>query len=268
MLALFFGLLFSYFPFLYSLSSGQLGGLLFFAVALVFRGFNRNNPILSGFGIFLMLLKPHLFYLLFLLILFRAARTRNFTALFFAGVYCAIFASAFSLLHSTALSDWLATFRAPKSDLYVPVYSWEVPTLVGMVRILLSGPSGQMPVYPVFLIPLVTAVFFAFSLIRRRTEFHWTDALPATLLLSYLTSPYGWISDQTILLPAYFATVAQGFLSSAKNFSRAIASGLALQVLAFLGIEFVFSEEHQLVWLPIGMTLLHYLFVADRAEKE
>lgn len=101
-----FALALTFFPIVFSLQSGQLGAVLLFALSLTLYGLERDKPALSGAGIFLMLLKPHLFSLIFLAILFQLLRKKDFAP---ALVASGLFVSALAFLqwvNPHALADW------------------------------------------------------------------------------------------------------------------------------------------------------------------
>ena len=255
----------TFFPVLYAIRSGQLGPLLLFASALMLRGLRRNEPIATGIGIFLALLKPHVFYLVFIFIVFGALRKRELRGpLFGLGLLAAAMLSLM-LFEPAAMSNWIGALKNRDAGGYASIYSWDVPTLVGVSRRLLADSYGRLPLYPAILIPAAAALMFAFYWLRRPKDFEWDELFPTVLLLSYLSSPYGWIGDQSILCLVLFSGLESSLRTSEARAMRFMTLAFALQISALLSAALgILQSEHQFFWFPLALGLL---FLGARRTK-
>ena len=112
-------------PHISALYYGQLG--LFFAVCVgVFLfGARRSSPALMGLGLVPLTVKPHLFYLAVIYLLYWIFSGRRWKVIlwFVLGFGVLILATALQFPH--AIQEWLAALRHPPTQ-------WVVPTLVGI----------------------------------------------------------------------------------------------------------------------------------------
>jgi len=81
---------------------------------------------------------------------------------------------------------------------------------------------------------------------RRRQEWDWRREGMPVLLVTVLTSPYSWISDQVVLLPP----VASAMSGSPRRFSMEILIIVNFAALVWLNVSF-----RSMVWLPLALTL-------------
>ena len=60
-----------------------------------------------------------------------------------------------------------------------------------------------------FIAPVVGLIWFLFYWRKQKESWAWTERLPLILTVSVLTSAYGWLFDQTILVPAVIYVAAR-----------------------------------------------------------
>ena len=240
----------------HGMGRGQIHGILLIAICLAMIGKVHSKSWITAASLALMSLKPHIFYLLGLRIIFETLRSRDLTILRRAGILLSSFILATELLWPGVVSNWIATILFRVEGRHVPVEAWAVSTLVYPIRLLAGSMTGMLPVAPMVLVPGITGVVCLAYWMRNGSLRNSYTFFPYLMVLSYLTSPYGWFSDQLVLLPAVFVA-----LYRAAEINRALAAilaivwlGLQLMGLALLGT--VFKAEHHYIWLPLCVAVL------------
>ena len=240
----------------HGLRTGQIHGVLLIALGLAIIGKANSKSWVTAASLVLMSLKPHIFYLLGLRIIFETLRSRDLTILRRAGILLSSVILATELLWPGVVSNWIATILFRVEGRHVPVEAWAVSTLVYPIRLLAGSMTGMLPVAPMVLVPGITGIVCLAYWMRNGSLRNSYTFFPYLMVLSYLTSPYGWLSDQLVLLPAVFVA-----LYRAAEINRALAAilaivwlGLQLMGLALLGT--VFKAEHHYIWLPLCVATL------------
>jgi hypothetical protein len=83
-------------------------------------------------------------------------------------------------------------------------------------------------------VPLLAGLIWAVRFfVRNALSWDWQQHGPALLVVSVLTTPYEWLSDETVLLPAILQAAA---LAYAARASMKIRTRIALVVFALLNI--------------------------------
>ncbi|NDC36941.1 MAG: hypothetical protein EBZ48_02690 [Proteobacteria bacterium] len=214
-----------------------------------------------------MTIKPHLYYLVVLRIVFEAIRHSHFVSITRAVVFSLAVALATTLLYPGLITNWTDVLIYGAQGPHQPIQSWKVVTLVYPIRWALDYIPTIDSKSLMGLIPALTATTCMWLWIRRRGA--GGTNLAYLMVLSYLTSPYGWVSDQIVLLPA----VIIGLLRTAEyNQPRAAIYGLLWLSLQIVGRVFkgsLFDAEHKYLWLPVctGLLLLCAEYQRQRALK-
>lgn len=248
-----------FFPVLSSLYFGQLGVLLATSVALFLYFQRRGLFTAAGLSLVPLSIKPHLF-LLFIVpaLLWLTSMPRKHALQLISGCcggFAALLACSYAI-NPSAMSDWIHAFSSdPTSSsagVGIPYQFWQTTTLATWVRIFLNPDAP--PVWPMRVIPLTAFPISALYFLTKKGAIIWKDITPPLLCLSLLTSSYGWIFDQSILVITQLAVVC-GALNLPKR-----GQGLVLIALAFLvqGIAICLSDfpQHYFVWMPIALLAL------------
>lgn len=173
------------------LVAGQMGLALLLGVVL-FLWWERQHPFLAGATLILPFAKPHLLALFwFALFFWVVVRKRREIALGFAVALTA--ASGLALLFDPHV------FEHYREMLYQASIGYEfIPALSGVLRLLFFRRE-----FWVQFIPMVCGlVWWAWFLVRNRCAWNWRRHGPLLLVVSVLTTPYAWLTDEVVLLPA------------------------------------------------------------------
>jgi hypothetical protein len=204
------------------LVSGQMGLVLMLGVVL-FLWWEPNRPVLAGAALVIPFAKPHLLALFWLVfILWMVLRRKREVALGFLAALT--FATAIALVLDPHV------FQHYRDMLHASSISNEfIPALSGVLRLLFFRRMFWVQFVPL-LAGLIWAVrFFAGNAL----SWDWRQHGPALLVVSVLTTPYEWLSDETVLLPAILQAAALAYAARASMKAR---TKIALVVFALLNI--------------------------------
>jgi hypothetical protein len=173
------------------LVAGQLGIALLLGVIL-FLALEDRRPFLAGMALLIPFAKPHLFSLLWFVLAVWTLSRKKWRIL--GG-----FATAVSLAIMIALLFDPAIFAQYREMVRTAAIQYEfIPALSGVVRLIFFRRF-----FCVQFLPMAAAVGWSLHFYRRnRFTWNWRYHGPALLVISVLTAPYAWITDEAILLPA------------------------------------------------------------------
>ena len=171
--------------------AGQTSILLLAGITFFFK-YHEEHPWLSGLALLMPAMKPHLFLLLWPVILIECVRRKNGKLLAGLGAGLAA-AAAFPLLFDVHIwTHYLAAIRAEHIE------GQYLANLSFLLR-------WMMPGHPVWIqaVPSVLGLALCGRYYWRRREiWNWRVDGAALLLVSTMVSPYSWPFDQLLLLPA------------------------------------------------------------------
>jgi Glycosyltransferase family 87 len=178
-------------PILGCAMAGQMSILLLAGIAFFFK-YHQERPWLSGVALLMPALKPHLFLLLWPVILIECARRRNWKLLAAFGVGLTA-AAVFPLLFDAHIwTHYVAAMRAEHiEERYLPNLSF-------LLRWMTPGHPLWMQAVPSLLGLALCARYYW----RRRRIWNWRVDGAALLLVSTMVSPYSWPFDQLLMIPA------------------------------------------------------------------
>ncbi len=178
----------SFFPFLLCWGVGQTSCLILLGVVLFLQSDRTGNPWLGAAGLILISCKPQNVYLFCLLVAVCVLRERNWRLPAASLVLLGVAAGTLTLLRPPWLADYLRALEQP------PLY-WATPTVGGILREYFSIQSSAVQYLPPLVIGGATLL-----LISRQPKIVWRSNISLILLVSSLSSPFGWSYDQVLLL--------------------------------------------------------------------
>jgi hypothetical protein len=126
------------------------------------------------------------------------------------------------------------------------------PTLPTLFRVLINVNLSWLA-----LVPSCIAIAWGLAYYwKKRANWDWKYHGMPVMLATILSSPYGWMSDQVVLLPA----VASGISSSRRRFAMEILTGI--NIAAFL---LGTMSSRLAIWIPAAW-LAWYLYAAPAQE--
>jgi len=178
-------------PILGCAMAGQTSIFLLLGIALFFH-FHERQPFWAGVALVLPAMKPHLFLLLWPVLLVHSWRTKEFRAL--AGLAAGLGAAmGVALLFDPHVwTHYMAAMRAEHIE------GQYLPNIPCSLRALVPGRPAWVQGVPALLGLLLSARFYW----RRRNQWNWRREGAQLLAISAAVSPYSWPFDQLLYLPA------------------------------------------------------------------
>jgi len=236
----------TFFPALLGLHDGQISAFLLLGFSLfLYLQSKQPNSYLSGAALSLTLIKPHLLYLVYLYLFVVAVRRRELKTILG-------FAAGALFLALTPLIFYPEIWSQYLSALKVPPWYWQTPTIGSYLQGLVSAEQGVLfRVLPT----IVTALLVLFVFIRYEKSRTW-QVLFVLAPLSLLTSPYGWVFDQILLLPTIL------------YFALELRSEWRLWVCVVLNVALSLSPSHYGQQFFIWYTALVLLLTFEKARSD
>jgi hypothetical protein len=144
--------------------------------------------------------KPHLLYLLWMVVVLWAAKSPRRLQVLFGAVLTLTGATAVALVFNRAiLTEYLIAWKAE------PMLVLYAPAMGGLLRSAFGWQRYWLQFVPAFA-GIVWCLWWQWK--QAWNDFSWSRSLPALLAVSVCTSPYGWLFDQVVLLPALMERAA------------------------------------------------------------
>jgi hypothetical protein len=239
----------SFGPAMGSLVLGQCGELLLIGLSGFLFFVQRGNPLVAGAFLALSSIKPHLVYLLWVVVAWWIVRERKWT-LVIGGLL--VMLPSFGLLfwmRPQWMYDYYAAWRVPPAQ-------WATPTFGGLLRWIL----GIEHIAPQYLLPVVAIVVVIICLMRSNRTVDWRLHTGPILLVSVATAAYGWIHDQTVLLIPYLQVVSwimKEGMYSIRDRIAIVCGLLAYNLIVFVQYQMSVNEFHKFwdIWILLGTCL-------------
>lgn len=237
-------------PALSCILSGQTAIFALLGLVLFLR-LHRSRPFAAGTSLWLCALKPHLFLPFGAVLLVWIVANRAWKML--AGSAAAIAFSSWVAWHFDA-SIW-ADYR-------------QMMHSAGLEREFIPclGVALRFAIHPQWMwleyLPAVAAAAWAIGYYRRhRSEWDWQTHGSLLMLLSILCSPYAWMTDQSLLIPALMAGLYRT-QTRAQLYIPALAS-------AFIEAVPMFGRGMHSAWYLVTPPLLlgWFLFVTWKRDR-
>ncbi len=183
------------------LELGQIGCFLFLGVVLVWYGLKAHKPMLGGLGMVLLSLKPHLFLLVFLIFLFFWIRKVFLSTLFYTVLFQAFLILLLLVFDSSLISNWLySATKGDPSGIAVNTSSWIGVTPFSALRSLAWSAESRILLYKLsWLAPCFGLLYLFKEVLAAKSQSvsmaRLKDCFPVIVLVSFLTSPFGWFFD-------------------------------------------------------------------------
>ncbi len=173
------------------LVAAQMGIVLLLGIAL-FLLLEEDHPFLAGAALLIPLAKPHIFALLWPTLAVWVIARKRWSLL--GGI-----ATAFLLANSIAVAFDPAIFQHYREMLrQEQIGNLFIPALSGMIRAIFFRRFFWVQFVPTSLGLLWSAWYYW----KNRRMWNWRQHGLALLVVSLLTTPYSWMTDEAVLLPA------------------------------------------------------------------
>lgn len=227
------------------LVSAQTATFLLLGITL-FLYFHERKPWLAGIGLWLCILKPHLFVPFGLIVVLWSIRRREYRIVAAAILLALACAVLVFYLDPLCWEHYITMMKAEHLSQQF------FPTLSRVFRIDIHAETSALDYVPMA-ISLVWAVWYYFS----RESWDWNRDGLLLLLVSVLVAPYAWFSDETVLLPVIIAGLA----------ARSGRYAIPYVVMAVIALGEVFHgfpmRSWWYIWTPLAWLLWYLWVIAD-----
>jgi hypothetical protein len=242
---------YSFAPALLCILGGQTA--LFALLGLVlFLRFHRERPFVAGLSLWLCALKPHLFLPFATVLLLWIVLTRSYRIL--AGVVLAIAASSLAawLLDSAVWTQYAQMMRSSGIEREF------IPCLSVALRFAIHRQTMALQYIPALAACLWAIPFYW----RRRARWDWMQDGALLMLISILASPYAWITDQTLLIPALLVGVYRA--TTRVQFGLLALASAAIEITPLTG-----KDLHSALYLwTTPFWFAWFLYVSAKAHTQ
>jgi hypothetical protein len=204
-------------PALACIMAGQVGIFLLLGMVLFFY-FHHSRPYFAGAALLLCAIKPHLFFAFGIVLLLWMISLKSYRIL--AGFSVA-------LLGSCALAFYLDAQAWPQYSQMMHAggaLTEHVPVLSVAFRFLIDRDAVWLQFVPAA-IAGVWAIWYFWA---HRAHWSWMDQGMLVLLVSVMCTPFGWFTDESMLLPAVLAGVYRAAESGRSLIPIGLIAGVAL----------------------------------------
>lgn len=225
-------------PAIACVGSGQSSPFLLLGFAL-FLYFHSSRPFTAGAALLFFAFKPHLFLVFWAVLLAESIYRRRFRI--FAGLAAALaVTSAFAtVVDPHVWSQYIAMMRASALT-HEPF-----PTGSMLFRVLIAPRADWLLFVPSAIAIIWGLWYFA----TRRSSWNWTTHGMLLILVTVLASPYGWFTDEVVLLPAVIFALNLPEKRKYTGWSLLAINALAAIVYTATGASL---ETAFLVWTPLA----------------
>jgi hypothetical protein len=242
------------------LVSGQMGMLLLLGVVLFFY-LEPRHQFLAGAALILPFAKPHLLALFWLVLAIWIVSSRKFAV-------ALGFATSFATATGIAVLFDAAVFQHYRVMIHDAAIGHEfIPALSGVLRLLLFH-----RLFWVQFVPLMLAIIWAIWLyLRNRSGWDWREHGLALLVVSVLVTPYAWLTDEVVLLPAILQAglwvyAARRELTSISRLIIGCFAGLNVLLLLILRAKVPFATG--IYFWSSGVWLGWYVYARSFRTKQ
>ncbi|MFZ0662126.1 MAG: glycosyltransferase 87 family protein [Acidobacteriaceae bacterium] len=236
-------------PAIACIGSGQSSPFLLLGFAL-FLYFHQRRPFLAGAALLLMAIKPHLFLVFWAVLLAESIYRRRFRIIAGAAAALALAAAFATALDPHVWTHYIFMMRASALELET------FPTASMLFRFLIDPRAEWLLVIPSAVAVLWGLWYYA----HNRQEWSWATHGMLLMLVTVFASPYGWFTDEVVLLPPIIFALNlpekrkyAGWILLAINAVAAI-----VYTAAGASLETVF-----LIWTPIAW-LVWFLYATRK----
>lgn len=206
------------------LMAGQLGIFLLLGVTL-FLYLEERLPYLAGAALLPCAWKPHLFTPFFVVLLLWCVGRKRYQSLVGLVLMLALSCATITLVDG---SVWLEYSRMMKETGVLHAF---VPTLSVTLRFLIAPHAVWLQFVP----ELAACIWAAWYFWTWRDRWSWLDHGLLVLLVGFVCTPYGWFSDEAVLLIPVLGGVFRASETGRSLVPVALIAGLALVEITLLG---------------------------------
>lgn len=236
-------------PLYVALAIGQITPVVLAGITGFLYAQQKQQDAIAGAYLFLAALKPHLLFLVWPILLAWVIATKRYKILVTLGILL-LSASAIPLLFDPTVFKHYFDLWAIS-----PIVWSKTSNLSGTVCRIFG--SNKLVAFSLSFFSLIWAGYY--WRIRRR-DWNWLEQIPLLLLISVVVSPYDWLFDQTILIPALISSLALRFPTERHSIFVCVlyvCVNLSVVGLVIADKDSLWSSWTGPVWLLLYLASLH-----------
>jgi Glycosyltransferase family 87 len=244
---------FTFYPSLVCLKLAQITPLVLLGLTCFLLFEARRRDVLAGMCLALTAIKPQLVYLVWLAVLLACWKKRNWTLVLSCLSAIALLTAIAALMRPAVFADYWELSRSE----YVRIW----PCAMGAI---LRYPFSSDRAFALqFAAPLVGTIWFLFHWRKHGKEWAWKEQLPILVTISVLTTAYGWIFDQVLLVLPIVA-IAAHYTAIGKLPREMVAVYTGVNILLVFGLTgLIFSTAFAFVVAPVAMVPVLFRLVQN-----
>jgi hypothetical protein len=243
-------------PTLFVLNLTQIGPIILLGI-VGFLHFNaRGIPWLAGAFAFLVAIKPQLLYLFWIAFLLWALDGRRWSVLLGSALMGLAMTAMAMVVNPPVVNQFFYAWFNHRPLVY------QTPTLGAALRLLFGIERFWLQFVP----PLLGVIWFLFYWRKHRRTWQWAEQMPLLLLVSLITTAYGWVFDQVVVLLAVVQVSVWLFHERRRLITGVtITIYLALNGLGLLARILAVTSEFWFVWMAPALLVI-YLAVRGQID--
>jgi hypothetical protein len=244
-------------PALSCLMAGQFGIFLLLGVVL-FLYLHQSRPLAAGASLLLCAPKPHLFLPVCVVLVLWTVSRRSYRIL---GGFCAATLASCALSYRLDPDAWLQYDQMMHAG---GALGEQVPALSVAFRFLVDRNAVWLQFLPLGG-ACAWSVWFFWS---RRDHWNWLDHGLVVLLAGAVCTPFGWFTDESMLLPTVLAGLYRAESSRRSIWPLALIAGIALiEVIAIVPLTSKFYLWTTPAWLAWYLYATERLTLISKADR-
>ena len=236
-------------PVLMVLWYGQLSALILFALVEGVHSMYQRRDFRAGIVLSLCCLKPHLvvFFGSFLFVWLLLQRRYRLISI---GMLAALIPQLGALAINRALLSSYFSTQAFVAD-------YDTPTVAWLMRLVFRDAGGFLPLWPLWVFPLVGAVLGA--VVGHKQKADPAAHMPIFLAISLLCAPYCWIYDFVLLLPLQHRLAVSFPETNPRRYVFGLLVLLVVPVLLFAVVGSFDPLMRSQFWYPFYFIVANWL---------
>ncbi|MFH1312000.1 MAG: glycosyltransferase family 87 protein [Candidatus Eisenbacteria bacterium] len=231
------------------LRQGQLTPLVLLGiVGFLYQIEFKSNDWLAGAFAALVSIKPQLFFLFWIALVFWVVHRKRWRVLLGLGLTLGISTLIAAAFDKSLLSQYLPTVLN-----YSPTV-WFTPTIGSYLRMLF----GLENLWLQFIPPVAGILWFGVRWKNHHAHWRWSAEMPSLLFISLLTMSYGWTYDYVLLYAAIIPMASVMIRARSRRRIALVASAYFTVNLVYLGSQ-VHLEDGYLGWFLPALGVVYLL---------